>query len=88
MAEIRVEPRKKSRGWLWLVLLLIVIAAILYYLYASGMLGGGATSPTTPDSPTTTPATPTSMIPGPVPSVASAAGILTSSLIGGSYGSA
>lgn len=36
MAEIRVQPRQKSRGWVWLVLLLIVIAAVVYFLYVSG----------------------------------------------------
>lgn len=36
MAEIRVQPRQKSRGWVWLVLLLIVVAAVVYFLYLSG----------------------------------------------------
>lgn len=38
MAEIRVQPRKKSHGWVWLLLLLVVIAAVVYYLYATGSL--------------------------------------------------
>jgi hypothetical protein len=36
MAEIRVQPRKRSYGWVWLVLLLIVVAAVVYFLYLSG----------------------------------------------------
>lgn len=84
MAEIRVEPRQKSRGWLWVVLLLIVIGAVLYYLYASGMLAGsGATAPAA----STTPPTPTSVMEAPPLSIASASAILTSSLSGGTHGS-
>lgn len=85
MAEIRVEPRAKGRGWLWLVLLLIVIAAVLYYLYASGMLGGGAATPATP-APTTP--SPTSMMHGAPAWLASVPGILTSPITGGGYGTA
>lgn len=82
MAEIRVEPRQKSRGWLWIVLLLIVIVAVLYWLYASGMLGGGAS--TTPAA--SPPVTPTSMMDGAPTWIATASAILTSSLIGGTHG--
>lgn len=32
MAEIRVEPRRKSRVWLWIIILLIIVAAVLYYV--------------------------------------------------------
>lgn len=31
MAEIRVEPRRRSLGWLWALLVLIVIGALAYY---------------------------------------------------------
>lgn len=47
MAEIRVQPRKKDRGWVWLVLLLlaVIVAAVVYYLYSNGSLNfaGAAT---------------------------------------------
>lgn len=36
MAEIRVEPRKRSMTWLWLILLLAVIAAAVWYFMYSG----------------------------------------------------
>lgn len=38
MAEIRVAPRKKGHGWVWLVLALLVIVAVVYFLYANGTL--------------------------------------------------
>ena len=38
MAEIRVAPRKKGHGWVWLVLALLVVAAVVYFLYVNGTL--------------------------------------------------
>lgn len=32
MAEIRVEPHRKSRVWLWIVAVLVVIAIVLYFV--------------------------------------------------------
>jgi hypothetical protein len=63
MAEIRVEPtRRRSNAWIWVLLLLVIIAGVVYWLYASGMLGTGAantdsargatTAPTAPATPT------------------------------------
>ncbi|MBA3890296.1 MAG: hypothetical protein H0X64_07180 [Gemmatimonadaceae bacterium] len=47
MAEIRVAPRKKGHGWVWLVIALVVIVAIVYFLYANGTLNfAGAVSDT------------------------------------------
>jgi len=31
MAEIHVEPRRRSLAWLWVLLGLIVIGALVYY---------------------------------------------------------
>lgn len=31
MAEIRVEPQRRSLAWLWILLLIIVIAAAVWY---------------------------------------------------------
>jgi hypothetical protein len=31
MAEIRVEPRRRSLAWLWILLVLIVVAGLCYY---------------------------------------------------------
>jgi hypothetical protein len=33
MAEIRVEPKKRSLAWLWVLLLLAVVAAVVWYFY-------------------------------------------------------
>lgn len=32
MAEIKVEPRRRSRAWLWVVLVLIIVGALGYYV--------------------------------------------------------
>lgn len=49
MAEIRVAPRKKGHGWVWLLLALLVIAAVVYFLYVNGTLNfaGSASEPRT-----------------------------------------
>jgi hypothetical protein len=31
MAEIRVEPRRRSLAWLWILIALIVIGGLVYY---------------------------------------------------------
>lgn len=31
MAEIRVEPKRRSLVWLWVIIALIIIAALVYY---------------------------------------------------------
>ena len=31
MAEIRVEPRRRSMAWLWILLALIVVGGLVYY---------------------------------------------------------
>ncbi|HWH51967.1 MAG TPA: hypothetical protein VN651_10540 [Gemmatimonadaceae bacterium] len=31
MAEIRVEPRRRSRAWLWVLLVLIIVAGLVWY---------------------------------------------------------
>lgn len=92
MAEIRVQPQKKSRTWLWLLLLLLVLAAVGYYLYSQGHLGGraepapavqpGPTAPATPGTPGTS-----SMSIAPGARVAMGASIHHST-IGGRHGTA
>lgn len=55
MAEIRVQPKRRSLVWLWLLLVVAVIAAVVWYLYSQGMiqvqrtsaLDGIRTAPTT-----------------------------------------
>ena len=32
MAEIRVEPRRRSLAWLWILLVLIIVGGLVYYL--------------------------------------------------------
>lgn len=44
MAEIRVAPRKKSHGWVWLLLALLIIAAVVYFLYVNGTLNFAGTA--------------------------------------------
>jgi hypothetical protein len=31
MAEIHVEPRRRSLAWLWILLALIVVGGLVYY---------------------------------------------------------
>ena len=33
MAEIRVEPRRRSRVWLWVVLAVLVGGLVYYFFY-------------------------------------------------------
>jgi drug/metabolite transporter (DMT)-like permease len=33
MAEIRVEPRRRSRIWIWLLLAAIVAGLVYYFFY-------------------------------------------------------
>lgn len=40
MAEIHVEKKRGSMGWLWFLVLLIVLALLGWWLWQSGMLGG------------------------------------------------
>jgi hypothetical protein len=32
MAEIRVEPRRRSFAWLWALLILVVLGGLAYYI--------------------------------------------------------
>lgn len=36
MAEIRVEPKRRSATWLWVVLILLIVAAAAYFLLNRG----------------------------------------------------
>jgi hypothetical protein len=37
MAEIRVEPKRRSLAWLWVVVLLLIAAAVAWwFLYGPG----------------------------------------------------
>lgn len=47
MAEIRVEERKRSLGWLWALIALLVIAAVAYYFL---FMSGSVTVDTTPET--------------------------------------
>jgi hypothetical protein len=33
MAEIRVEPARRSKAWIWILFLLIVAAGLVYYFF-------------------------------------------------------
>ena len=92
MAEIRVQPQKKSRSWIWVLLLLLVLAAVGYYLYAQGHLGGRSDpapvvqpAPASPAAPATPGASSKSMEPH-VGTVAAGSFHLTST--GGWHGTA
>jgi hypothetical protein len=36
MAEIRVEPQRSGKGWLWLLILLLIVAALVWYFMSRG----------------------------------------------------
>jgi hypothetical protein len=36
MAEIRVEPRRRSMAWLWAILALAIVAGVVYYVFFYG----------------------------------------------------
>ena len=45
MAEIRIEQKRRSLGWLWALLILLVLAAVAWYLYSQrGMRVSGVGS--------------------------------------------
>jgi len=31
MANLHVQPKRKSNAWLWIIILIIIIAAVIYY---------------------------------------------------------
>jgi hypothetical protein len=33
MAEIRVQPKRRSMAWLWVLLLLVVLGGLGYYMF-------------------------------------------------------
>ena len=47
MAEIHVEPRKKTanNSWIWIVLVLLVVAALVYYFISRNNAATTTTSP-------------------------------------------
>ena len=49
MADIRVvREKRRSMGWIWVVVLLLVLAAVAYWLWSTGRLNdmtGGRTPP-------------------------------------------
>ena len=38
MAEIRVEPKKRSLAWLWILLLIAIAAAVAWYFMNNGRI--------------------------------------------------
>jgi hypothetical protein len=42
MAEIRVERKKSSTAWVWVLLAIILIAAVVWYLTQNGYINLGA----------------------------------------------
>ena len=42
MAEIRVEPKRRSLTWLWVLLALLVLAALAWWFLLGGNAGAGA----------------------------------------------
>ncbi len=68
MAEIRVEPKKRSLAWLWVLLALAVIALVAWYLMNDGV-NQVDVNPTTSMAPAAAPALP---LTPPAPAVAAA----------------
>lgn len=92
MAEIRVQPEKKSRAWLWLLLLLLVLAAVGYFLYSQGHLGGRAEpapvvqpAPAAPATPATPGTSSMSIAPG---ALVAAGASIHHPTVGGRHGTA
>ena len=62
MAEIRIEQRRRSVAWLWILLVVLVLAAAAWYLYyqrgvrVSDAARGTPAAPATVRASTTTPA--------------------------------
>lgn len=52
MAEIRVEPKRRSLAWLWVLLALAVVALVAWYLLNGGVttVNGADTGPATTSS--------------------------------------
>jgi hypothetical protein len=66
MAEIRVEPKRRSLAWLWALLALALVAAVAWYLMAGGVRRVDDDDATT----TTPPAGTSSALPAPSPALA------------------
>ncbi len=49
MAEIRIEQKRRSLAWLWLLLALLIVAALAWYF----LYPGRTAAPTAPAPPTT-----------------------------------
>jgi hypothetical protein len=63
MAEIRVEPKRRSLAWLWALLALALVALVFWYLNNDGVNQVDST----PATPATT--APTSLAPSPAPAL-------------------
>lgn len=63
MAEIRVEPQRRSLAWLWVLLALAVVAAVAWYLMTGGVRRVDDAPATTAPASTAPAATPTSALP-------------------------
>jgi TRAP-type C4-dicarboxylate transport system permease small subunit len=44
VAEIRVEPKRRSLAWLWILLVLALVAVVGWYLYSQGAVRVQSTS--------------------------------------------
>ncbi len=54
MAEIRVEPKRRSLAWLWVLLALALVAAVAWYLSNDGVNQVDVqTAPTSSSAPAT-----------------------------------
>lgn len=56
MAEIRVEPKRRSLLWLWLLLALAVAAAVGWYLVTQGVIQVQRTTARSAPAPAAAPA--------------------------------
>jgi hypothetical protein len=50
MAQIRIEQKRSSLGWLWVVLALILVGVIIWYLLGRGTVATGSPNTTAPAS--------------------------------------
>jgi hypothetical protein len=65
MAEIRVEPKRRSLAWLWVLIALALVALVFWYLNNDGVNQVDASPATTPPATTA----PTSLAPAAAPTL-------------------
>ncbi len=45
MAEIRIEQKRRSMAWLWILILLVIVAAVAWYVTRNRTVPGASMTP-------------------------------------------